>query len=267
MSQTQHTIHTNPASEPEVGQRSSSTSEVAPGVHHFHTGPFNWYIIEAEGRLTLVDAGFPGHHAIFLQGLQQIGRTPLDLEAIIITHAHADHTGFAERLRLETGAAVFIHRDDVDGLRRARNLPWYGLLSNAWRPYIRAMLLHGIWQGVFTQPPVEKVVAFEDGQTLEVPGRPIVHHVPGHTPGEVAFFLGDRQVLFSGDTLVTRDLMTGAEGSPQVTHRLLNHDDQQSRRSLDRFKELGEVIMLPGHGRPWRGAMEEAVELAGEAKA
>ncbi len=31
---------------------------IAPGIYHFDTGPFNWYIIEDEGRLTLVDAGF-----------------------------------------------------------------------------------------------------------------------------------------------------------------------------------------------------------------
>lgn len=42
--------------------------EVAPGIHHFDTNPFNWYLIEEGGRFTLVDAGFPGHHRVFLQG-------------------------------------------------------------------------------------------------------------------------------------------------------------------------------------------------------
>ena len=42
---------------------------IAPGIHHFDTGPFNWYIIEDEGRLTLVDAGFPGNYSVFTKGI------------------------------------------------------------------------------------------------------------------------------------------------------------------------------------------------------
>ena len=34
--------------------------ELVKGVHHFQTGPFNWYVVEEAGRITLVDAGFPG---------------------------------------------------------------------------------------------------------------------------------------------------------------------------------------------------------------
>jgi len=47
--------------------------ELINGIHHFETGPFNWYVIEESGRLTLVDAGFPGHYRVFLDGLRSIG--------------------------------------------------------------------------------------------------------------------------------------------------------------------------------------------------
>lgn len=236
--------------------------EIIRGVHRFDTGPFNWYILEERGRLTLVDAGFPGHYAVFLDGLKQMGRTLQDLEAIVLTHAHADHTGFAERLRVETKRPVFIHRDDRDGSARPLNFPWYGLLSNAWRSHPRKMLFHGLKKGVFRGTAVEEAQFFKDGDHLDIPGKPEVIHVPGHTPGEVAFFLHKRRVLISGDTLITLNLMTGQEGGPQLPHRLLNADTAQARKSIDRLKELGAVTLLPGHGKPWVGSMAEAIAQA-----
>ena len=236
--------------------------EIAPGIHHFDTGPFNWYLIEEEGRLTLVDAGFPGHYRTFLAGVRSLGHHPKDLEAILLTHAHADHTGFAERVRRETGAPVFVHEADRSAIGRVLQLPWRGLLSNAWRPFIRSMLGHAIGAGVFQMPSIADARTFGDGERLDVPGRPRVIHTPGHTPGEVSFFLADRGVLLSGDTLVTRNLMTGAMGGPQLCSRVLNDSDPEARRSLDRLRELGRVTILPGHGKPWVGAMSEAVESA-----
>ena len=240
--------------------------EIAPGIHRFDTGPFNWYIVGEGGRFTLVDAGFPGHYQIFLDGIRQLGYTLQDLEAIILTHSHADHTGFAERLRATTNKPVFVHRDDHTAIGRTLQLPWYGLLSNAWRPYVRYMLFYAAWNGVFRGPHIRQAQTFSDGDRLDVPGKPQVIHVPGHTPGEVAFFLPERSVLISGDTLVTRNLLTGQLGPPQLPSRLLSTNDQEARRSIDRLKELGLVTMLPGHGMPWVGSMAEAVELANEPK-
>jgi len=236
--------------------------ELVNGIHHFETGPFNWYVIEESGRLTLVDAGFPGHYRVFLDGLRSIGRSIKNVEAIVITHAHADHTGFAERVRRETNAPVFIHQNDVAMAARVLQLPWFGLLSNAWRPFTGGMLGRAIVNGVFAMPSITKARPFKDGDVLDVPGRPHVLHVPGHTPGESALYLPERKVLISGDTLVTLDLFSGNAGAPQLPHRLLNCDDKLARRSLDRMQELGEVTMLPGHGRPWIGKMTDAIRIA-----
>ncbi len=233
--------------------------EILPGLHHFNTDPFNWYVIEEAGRLTLVDAGFPAHYRVFSEGLRTIGRSVRDVEAIILTHAHADHTGFADRVRRESGATVFIHREDLAAVARPLQLPWTGLVGNAWRPFTGAMIGRAVLAGLFTGARVSAARAFNDGDTLDVPGRPVVLHVPGHTPGEVAFFLPQRGVLLSGDTLVTRDLLSGRHGPPQVPDRALNHDDRTARRALDRFAELGRVTLLPGHGRMWQGTMAEAV--------
>lgn len=101
---------------------------------------------------------------------------------------------------------------------RVLQLPWVGLLSNAWRPFTGGMLGRAIVNGVFAMPSISNARSFKDGDVLDVPGRPHVLHVPGHTPGESALYLPDRKVLISGDTLVTLDLFSGKKGEPQLPH-------------------------------------------------
>lgn len=236
--------------------------EIANKVHHFDCGPFNWYLIEEEGRLTLVDAGFPGHYSVYKKGLELLGKSSKDIEAIILTHAHADHIGFAEKVRKETNAQVYVHSGDAKMACKPLQLPWFGLLSNAWRAYTAKMLGVAIVNGVFTLPHLTKVQTVTDGQQLDVPGKPKILHTPGHTDGEIALFLEDRKILISGDTIVTRNLLTGALGQPQLTNPILNHNYKQAMRSLDLLRELGEVTMLSGHGKPWVGNMNDAVNIA-----
>lgn len=237
--------------------------QIAPSVHHFATGPFNWYVLEQDSRLTLVDAGFPGHYRTFLAGLASINRSISDVEAIIVTHAHADHMGFAERVRRETGAPLYVHSKDLRAVEQRYPLPWWGLLSHAYIPYMAGMLANAVFSGLVLQPGISQARSVTDGQQLEVPGRPIVLHAPGHTPGQIALHLPQHRVLLSSDVIITRDLITGRYGLPQLAHASLNTDIGQARRSLPRLKELGKVTLLPGHGRPWTGEIAEAISLAG----
>ncbi len=235
---------------------------VAPGVHTFETGPFRWYVIEEDERVTVVDAGLPGHLSLLEQGLQSLGRSLEDIEGIVLTHAHADHMGFAEALRRRLGVAVFVHREDVAATQRRLQLPLLGLLGNSWRPAVVGMLGHAVRNGVFWVPPLQRVEAVEAGDVLDLPGRPLVLHTPGHTPGEISLLLEHRKVLLAGDTLVTRHLLTGREGTPVVPPPALSHDHAQAMRSLDQLAELGELTLLTGHGPPWSGPMDEAVNEA-----
>ena len=46
--------------------------EIADRVHHFTNYKFNWYLIEDQGRLTVLDTGFPGHYRLFERSVQSI---------------------------------------------------------------------------------------------------------------------------------------------------------------------------------------------------
>ncbi len=57
------------------------------------------YLIEAHGRRILIDAGlFQGPKALRLRNWEPLGVEPSSLEAVILTHAHIDHTGYLPRL-------------------------------------------------------------------------------------------------------------------------------------------------------------------------
>lgn len=236
-------------------------------VHRFGTGVFNWYVIEEGGRLTLVDAGFPGHYRTFRAGLAAIGRTERDLDAIVLTHAHADHMGFIERVRRVTQAPVFVHSADARAAQRTLRLPWWTLLSNAWHPSVAGMLGHATVNGIFLQPAIGAVRPVEDGAALDIPGRPRVIHAPGHTAGEIALWLDGEAVLLAGDVLITRHLLRGREGEPQLASDGLNADAAEASRSLDRILALGDALLLTGHGPSWRGNLGEAVQRARAMKA
>ncbi len=236
--------------------------QVAEGVHRLTGGVVNFYLIEDGGRLTLVDAGAPGDWDLLARSIRSLGRTLDDLEAVLLTHAHSDHTGFAERARSETHAAVWIHGADVEVARSGKarknqsGVGRYLVRVEAYRT-----LLSLVRRGALKIVPITEVSAFGDGETLDVPGRPTVVHAPGHTEGSCAILLESRRALVTGDVLATRNPLTGRRG-PQIGPDGLNRDSEQAMRSLDALERLPADLVLPGHGDPWTDGIAEAVRLA-----
>jgi glyoxylase-like metal-dependent hydrolase (beta-lactamase superfamily II) len=95
-------------------------SLVGEGVHRFGTRFVNWYVVEEGDRLTLVDAGLPAYWKQLDPALESLGRTREDVEAVVLTHSHSDHTGFAENLRESNGTRVLIHDSDAELARSGR---------------------------------------------------------------------------------------------------------------------------------------------------
>ena len=185
------------------------------------------------------------------------------MEAILLTHAHADHTGFAERARSEAGARVLVHKADAavatGDAKPGKNdagLARYLLRGEFYRTTLS--LMRG---GGATIVPVLEVSIFADGEILDVPGKPLAIHAPGHTPGNAALLLGEHRVLFSGDTVVTRNPLTGRTG-PQIMPSGFNQDTALALQSLAGLRAIPADTVLPGHGEPWTGGTAEAVRLA-----
>ena len=236
--------------------------DVAPGVHRVCDSFVNWYVVEEEGRATVVDTGLPTSWESLHRLLAPLRLIPGDIDAVLITHAHLDHLGFAERARTELGVPVWIHGDEVWLSRHPlrykterQPLP-YLRHGQAWKS------LAGILRtGALRTPSLGQARTFEDGDTLDVPGRPHVVYTPGHTFGHCSFHFPDRDVVICGDALITLDPYIGVTG-PRVAPHCSGANSRQALRSLDRLEETGAQTVLPGHGEPWRDGVEAIVERA-----
>jgi glyoxylase-like metal-dependent hydrolase (beta-lactamase superfamily II) len=231
---------------------------LAPSIHRLGTKSMvNAYLVDDGGEVTVIDAGMPGLYAALPAELAAMGRTVADVRALVLTHGHSDHIGFAERLRRDRGVPVWVEEADAAlargevpnpsrGLGPARILP---LLGFVW---------FAIRNGGLGRPAVVEVSTFGDGATLDVPGSPRVILVPGHTPGSAALHLPDLDALFVGDAFATYAVTTGASG-PRIAP--FTADPAQALASLDRLEGIEASVVLPGHGDAWTGGVTEAVRL------
>src|SRR5690606_24173799 len=101
-----------------------------------------------------------------------------------------------------------------------------------------------------------EVKTLDGGEVLELPGSPTVIHLPGHSPGSVAFHFPSIGALFVGDALTTGHVLTGERG-PQPAP--FTDDPGQALGSLRALEGLEAAWVLPGHGPPWEGGIQAAV--------
>jgi hydroxyacylglutathione hydrolase len=147
----------------------------------------------------------------------------LDIEAILLTHAHFDHIGGVEEIRRLKGCPVYLHDLESDWLSNPKKNG-----SSRWPEF----------GGDMTTAPAE--YALDEGQTLKLLGEQIkVLHTPGHSPGSVSFLIGND--LFGGDVLFRlgigrTDLLGGREEDlyDSIQNKLYLLDDG--------------VRVYPGHG-------------------
>ena len=223
----------------------------------------NFYLVEDGGGVTVVDSGLPAMWEALVDALRGMGRGIDDIRAVVLTHAHFDHLGLARRLRTEHGVPVWVHPDDAFiarhpyRYRHERSRLVFSLTHPAGLPVLAQMTL----AGALRVRGVEDLTYFSGQGPLPVPGSPEVVFSPGHTSGHCALFLPSRGVLFSGDALVTLDPYTGRTG-PRIVAGAATADSAQNLESLSALERTGAGVVLPGHGDPWTGGIEEAVAIA-----
>jgi glyoxylase-like metal-dependent hydrolase (beta-lactamase superfamily II) len=236
--------------------------QIAAGIHRLGTGLVNSYLVDDGGAVTIVDAGLPGYWSDLRDELALMGRSLADVRAVVLTHGHSDHIGFAEKAR-KRGIPVSVHEADALLARGKVKNPAKGTGPVRPLPLLRFIAL-AMRKGGWHIDRLGAVATFGDGATLDVPGSPRVILVPGHTPGSAALHLPERDVLFVGDALATVAVTTGIVG-PQVAP--FTADADQAVASLDRLAGIDARWILPGHGAPWTGGIATAIDAVRESAA
>jgi glyoxylase-like metal-dependent hydrolase (beta-lactamase superfamily II) len=237
--------------------------KLAPHLHRIDSDLVNSYFVEEADGITIIDAGLPGHWAELQKELAQLGRSLDDVRGIVLTHGDTDHIGYAERLRRERGAPVYVHELDAGRARGEVKKP-----NTGWGPIKIGPLSKFLWysarRGGLRIPPLTEVATFTDGETLDLPGAPRIIHTPGHTPGSVVVHVPAVDALFVGDALTTGHVLTGQRGPRPAPFTL---EPDMALESLSKLETVQATWLLPGHGAPWRGGVPEAIRQIREVSA
>jgi glyoxylase-like metal-dependent hydrolase (beta-lactamase superfamily II) len=160
-----------------------------------------------------------------------LNRHQLTVKMIVITHAHIDHIGGAQKLRALTQAPVYMNEND-------------SFLADD-------LAMQASWLGIEAPPNPGIDSPAHEGDVLRA-GAIEAHvlHTPGHTPGSISLFLPAENKLIAGDTL-----FKGSVGRTDLPGGDFNAITNSIRGKLYTLPET--TIVIPGHGEPTDIATEK----------
>jgi len=177
------------------------------------------YLVHFADSAALIDAGSGRASDRVLLNIEAAGVLPDQVQYLLLTHCHYDHTGGAAAFRQRFGWRVAIHSLEATALETGDN-----------------KLSAASWYGDHLAPcPVD--VRLADGDRILLAEREIqVIHIPGHSPGSLAYLVESegKRVLFAQDV-----------HGPIHPALLSNRTDYQA--SLRRLQALQADILCEGH--------------------
>jgi len=230
--------------------------QVAPGVTQLRIQRFvNVYFVEngLPGEWVLVDTGLPGSEKTIRAAAAELFGAESRPKAILLTHGHLDHLGSAKELAAFWQVPVLAHPLEMPYLTGQAQYPPRdptvgGSLAFMSRFFPKEVPnLRGCVQALLTDDP----------QPPFLPGWRWLH-VPGHAPGQVAFFRESDETLLGGDAFATThhdSIAAVLLGKPQISRAgtPFNYDWEAARKSVQILADLNPVAIGCGHGPVIKG--------------
>lgn len=227
------------------------------------------YAMESPGGIVLVDAGWDGDEGWdgLTQGLESVGHSISEVEGVVLTHFHPDHTGLCGRVREASGAWIAMHEDDHELFRMMSSAHTQAWLDEQLENLARAGASQEDRDAYAAAASLRSPVGPEstpdrtlvDGQVIALSGRDLqVAFTPGHTPGHACFYLEDADIMFTGDHVLQKT-------TPHIGNFVYPLEERDALAefldSLRRVQSMGITRGLGAHGLPMTDLPGRAKEL------
>ncbi len=208
----------------------------------------NSYLLRGSGHSLLVDTGFrlEACRQTLLGALEalQVPREELD---VVLTHLHADHSGLAPEV-VTGGGVIYLSEPDLQELQGMGTAEDYFAITSR---------IYGA-EG-FSQEELDHRAQSDPAQALSPAPtdryRPLTQEMlleagefrlqpllmPGHTPGQMCFWLEEQGILLTGDHVLF-DITPNITSWPTMEDALGAYLD-----SLSQIRRYEGALALPGH--------------------
>ena len=186
-------------------------------------------------KLTVVDVGHFGRRTLLGETLQGHGLAPTDIERVILTHSHWDHS---QNTDMFPNAEIVIHAKELEYSRNPR------VGDHATSKYFADTLT------------AHKVLEVDDDTQIE--SGVGVFDTPGHTRGHISVLVDTA----GGRVCIGGDAMSDAGALARGLPAFIFWNEDEARESIKKLADASSVI-YPGHDRPFRisgGGIEYLVE-------
>jgi glyoxylase-like metal-dependent hydrolase (beta-lactamase superfamily II) len=177
---------------------------------YYHNSGSNCYLISAENKKILIDTSSLANRGSLESDLRELGLDVSDIDMVLLTHLHYDHTG---NLGLFKKAKIYASAQEIKDFKKS---PSWTVLGN--------------------HDKLRKI-NFLEAEKLKLKDFRLVM-VPGHTSGSIAFYMPKEKILFSGDTLFDEGI--GRTDLP-------TSNAEKMEKSLMKLEKLGHKILCAGH--------------------
>jgi glyoxylase-like metal-dependent hydrolase (beta-lactamase superfamily II) len=172
------------------------------------------YILNCEGGLILIDTGFTDLCIRNIEAeLKLMRKNWADIKLILITHAHGDHiANLPKILNLIGGSEVMLGEGDTDALKE--------------------------------ETGIDADMGLEQGDVIDACGGIEIINVPGHSDGNLAFYLREEKAMIAGDTIFGDD-----NGNIYTPPAKYSKDGEMAGREIKRLLEYDFDKLLLAHGK------------------
>jgi glyoxylase-like metal-dependent hydrolase (beta-lactamase superfamily II) len=216
-----------------------NTVIITPQIYQISLKIVNVFIIRIPIGLILIDTGPAGSKPLIFEAIRKIGFQPDDIQHIIVTHSHHDHSGSLADIVREVNATVYMHPHDAMLVRKGVA---YRFQLNAINRLFGIITVGSLIKLPYINiKPVKQITEVNDGDWIPDIGSLRVIHSPGHWPGQIAlFYPGNGGVIIAADVAENHSRLQLSSGGYQ--------DKDECLATIKRISSFDFNIAVFSHG-------------------